>query len=124
MQAGKSTFFFLAAMGAVTLGAHTAVKQIIDFSQNIFGTFSTVGQTMVAACLGQNDRATAQAAVNRILQIGLALGLCTSAVLVLAQVGLSSQGLSKSSHCILAHARGLVLSGSAYCKPCLSLRVS
>lgn len=73
-------------MGAVTLGAHTAVKQIIDFSQNIFGTFSTVSQTMVAGCLGRDDRGTAQATVNRILQIGLALGLSTSVVLVLAQV--------------------------------------
>ena len=73
-------------MGAVTLGAHTAVKQIIDFCQNIFGTFSTVGQSMVAGSLGQGDKASAQQMVNRILQIGVALGICTSAVLLIAQV--------------------------------------
>ncbi|KAK9864820.1 hypothetical protein WJX84_009385 [Apatococcus fuscideae] len=94
------------AMGAVTLGAHTAVKQIIDFSQNIFGTFSTVGQTMVAACLGRNDRATAQAAVKRILQIGLALGLFTSVVLVLAQGPLIS--LFTSEAAVVAEARPII----------------
>ncbi len=73
-------------MGAVTLGAHTVVKQIIDFSQNIFGTFSTVGQTLVAGALGQGNRQSAQAMTTRVLQIGIALGILTSALLVFTQV--------------------------------------
>ncbi|KAK9865997.1 hypothetical protein WJX84_009925 [Apatococcus fuscideae] len=67
------------AMGAVTLGAHTAVKQIIDFCQNIFGTFST---------------------------IGVALGICTSAVLLIAQGPLIS--LFTSEAAVVAEAKPLI----------------
>lgn len=42
-----------AGLGAVGLAAHTVVKQIIDFAMQIFGTFSTVAQTLVAAELGR-----------------------------------------------------------------------
>ena len=42
-----------AALGAVALAAHTIVKQIIDFAMAIFGTFSTVSQTLVASSLGK-----------------------------------------------------------------------
>ena len=42
-----------AALGAVALAAHTIVKQIIDFAMAIFGTFSTVAQTLVASSLGK-----------------------------------------------------------------------
>ena len=91
-------------MGAVTLGAHTVVKQIIDFSQNIFGTFSTVAQTLVAGALGQGDRPTAQALVKRVLQLGFALGLCTSALLILAQVcfccPMTAVGSDSLDHCM------------------------
>ena len=37
----------------MALAAHTIVKQIIDFAMAIFGTFSTVSQTLVASSLGK-----------------------------------------------------------------------
>ena len=42
-----------AALGPVSLAAHTIVKQIIDFAMAIFGCFSTVAQSLVATCLGK-----------------------------------------------------------------------
>ena len=42
-----------AALGPVVLAAHTIVKQICDFAMAIFGTFSTVAQSLVATCLGK-----------------------------------------------------------------------
>ncbi len=42
-----------AALGPVALAAHTIVKQIVDFAMAIFGTFSTVAQSLVATCLGK-----------------------------------------------------------------------
>lgn len=44
---------FAAALGPVSLAAHTIVKQIIDFAMAIFGCFSTVAQSLVATCLGK-----------------------------------------------------------------------
>jgi hypothetical protein len=44
---------FGAALGPVALAAHTIVKQIVDFAMAIFGTFSTVAQSLVATCLGK-----------------------------------------------------------------------
>lgn len=43
----------VAALGPVALAAHTIVKQIVDFAMAIFGTFSTVAQSLVATCLGK-----------------------------------------------------------------------
>lgn len=40
-------------LGAVTLAAHTVVKNIVDYANNIFGTFSTVAQSLVASELGR-----------------------------------------------------------------------
>ena len=40
-------------LGAVTLAAHTVVKNIVDYANNIFGTFSTVAQSLVASELGK-----------------------------------------------------------------------
>ena len=40
------------ALGAAALAAHTVIKQVVDFALAVFGTFSTVSQTMVAAALG------------------------------------------------------------------------
>lgn len=40
------------ALGSAALAAHTVIKQVVDFSLSVFGTFSTVSQTMVAAALG------------------------------------------------------------------------
>lgn len=37
----------------MVLAAHTIVKQICDFAMAIFGTFSTVAQSLVATCLGK-----------------------------------------------------------------------
>jgi hypothetical protein len=45
--------FACAALGPVTLAAHTIVKQIVDFAMAIFGTFSTVAQSLIATCLGK-----------------------------------------------------------------------
>ncbi len=42
-----------AGLGAVTLAAHTVVKNIVDYANNIFGTFSTVAQSLVASELGK-----------------------------------------------------------------------
>ena len=42
-----------AALGPVSLAAHTIVKQVIDFAMAIFGCFSTVAQSLVATCLGK-----------------------------------------------------------------------
>ncbi len=42
-----------AGLGAVTLAAHTVVKNIVDYTNNIFGTFSTVAQSLVASELGK-----------------------------------------------------------------------
>ena len=42
-----------AALGPVALAAHTIVKQIVDFAMAIFGTFSTVAQSLIATCLGK-----------------------------------------------------------------------
>lgn len=42
-----------AGLGAATLAAHTVVKNIVDYANNIFGTFSTVAQTLVASELGK-----------------------------------------------------------------------
>ena len=42
-----------AGLGAVTLAAHTVVKNIVDYANNIFGTFSTVAQSLVASKLGK-----------------------------------------------------------------------
>ncbi len=50
---GKRARAARAGLGAVALAAHTVVKQIIDFAMAIFGTFSTVAQTLVAASLGK-----------------------------------------------------------------------
>ena len=37
----------------MTLAAHTVVKNIVDYANNIFGTFSTVAQSLVASELGR-----------------------------------------------------------------------
>ncbi len=37
----------------MTLAAHTVVKNIVDYANNIFGTFSTVAQSLVASELGK-----------------------------------------------------------------------
>ena len=42
-----------AGLGAATLAAHTVVKNIVDYANNIFGTFSTVAQSLVASELGK-----------------------------------------------------------------------
>lgn len=42
-----------AALGPTVLAAHTIVKQIVDFAMAIFGTFSTVAQSLIATCLGK-----------------------------------------------------------------------
>ena len=42
-----------AGLGAATLAAHTVVKNVVDYANNIFGTFSTVAQSLVASELGK-----------------------------------------------------------------------
>ena len=37
----------------MTLAAHTVVKNIVDYVNNIFGTFSTAAQSLVASELGK-----------------------------------------------------------------------
>lgn len=44
---------YLVGLGAATLAAHTVVKNIVDYANNIFGTFSTVAQSLVASELGK-----------------------------------------------------------------------
>ena len=45
--------FVCAGLGAVTLAAHTVVKNIVDYANGIFGTFSTTAQSLVASELGK-----------------------------------------------------------------------
>lgn len=45
--------WFDTGLGAVTLAAHTVVKNIVDYANNIFGTFNTVAQSLVASELGK-----------------------------------------------------------------------
>ena len=45
--------FVRAGLGAVTLAAHTVVKNIVDYANNVFGTFSTAAQSLVASELGK-----------------------------------------------------------------------
>ena len=45
--------WFGTGLGAVTLAAHTVVKNIVDYANNIFGTFNTVAQSLVASELGK-----------------------------------------------------------------------
>ncbi|KAK9819566.1 hypothetical protein WJX81_006785 [Elliptochloris bilobata] len=78
------------ALGSVALAAHTIVKQIIDFAMAIFGTFSTVAQTLVASSLGKGDRGEARAYVARLLQLGVGVGTATAAGFLLGRTALPS----------------------------------
>ncbi|DBB10527.1 TPA: hypothetical protein ACH3X3_002065 [Trebouxia sp. C0006] len=72
-------------LGAVTLAAHTVVKNIVDYANNIFGTFSTVAQSLVASELGKGNAVDAQGVLIRLLQIGFATGSLVSLALLLLQ---------------------------------------
>ncbi|KAK9811654.1 hypothetical protein WJX72_007696 [[Myrmecia] bisecta] len=90
MTAVVSATTMATAMGAATLAAHTIVKQIIDFCNNIFGTFSTVAQTLVAASLGRDNKAEARNMMGRLLQLGITAGSIVAALLLLGQSQLAS----------------------------------
>lgn len=77
-----------AGLGTVTLAAHTIVKQIIDFCLGLLGTFSTVAQTLVAYCLGKDDKKQAREYLVRLLQMGVAFGSLLALALFLASSGL------------------------------------
>ena len=70
------------ALGAAALAAHTVIKQVVDFALAVFGTFSTVSQTMVAAALGAGDRPRARAALVRLLQLGGGLGVAVASAVL------------------------------------------
>lgn len=59
----------------MALAAHTIVKQIIDFAMAIFGTFSTVSQTLVASSLGK-ARSHGSLFFDRPTALGKVAGLC------------------------------------------------
>ncbi|CAL8469109.1 g8650 [Coccomyxa elongata] len=73
------------ALGPVALAAHTIVKQIVDFAMAIFGTFSTVAQSLVATCLGKGDKAEARRYVKRLLQMGVSVGCITATAIMLGR---------------------------------------
>ncbi|KAK9812589.1 hypothetical protein WJX73_010830 [Symbiochloris irregularis] len=70
-------------LGPVPLAAHAVVRQITDFCMALMGSFSTVGQSLVAASLGKGDAAESRAVVQRLLQWGLGFGGLMSAGLLL-----------------------------------------
>ncbi|KAL3162098.1 hypothetical protein ABBQ38_009164 [Trebouxia sp. C0009 RCD-2024] len=72
-------------LGAATLAAHTVVKNIVDYANNIFGTFSTVAQSLVASELGKGNAAAAQGVLIRLLQMGFATGSLVALGILLLQ---------------------------------------
>ncbi|KAK9908576.1 hypothetical protein WJX75_009869 [Coccomyxa subellipsoidea] len=106
------------ALGPVALAAHTIVKQIVDFAMAIFGTFSTVAQSLVATCLGKGDRAEARRYVKRLLQMGVSVG-CVTATAILLGRNVLPQLFSPDPTVIAAAATALpVVAASMPLAPC------